>query len=477
MTTSVIAGRYVLGMKEGAQVLLRDHYVYVDGTSIEAVTPDAPAAGTPVVRYEHGLVTPGFVNLHAHCIRGGLFRGIPDDLEMEPWVPKLVYNILLPLTALAAKELTADELRAVTALGMIDLLKGGTTTVLDMWHHGQEVFFDVAREKSACARWARRSSCLRRTPASGRTATRSGISATTAWRSLPSRSRSSRRATRDATVSPRWRSARTPPTPACPDLLRECRKAADDLGCLLTTHFAQTPQELALLRKRYGMGAAEYARDTGLLGERVILAHAGCATDEELGVLAATGTHVANCAYSFAREGMNFPYARFAKAGINTGIGTDSIGMDIVSELRINGLLSKQFFGKAHVGTAHELVRAATLAGGQGARPSRPRTHRGRCEGRPPGLRPAQAAPAAGVGPDQEPRLEGQRRRHGVCDGPRQARGARRTAAHDGREPSHADCCSRSPQDLEGGRGAGHPAGDAGLSDAQAPCGFRAGHM
>src|SRR5687767_11469079 len=100
-------------MKGGEQVLLRDHYVYVDGTSIEAVTADAPAAGTPVIRYEHGLVMPGFVNAHAHCIRGGLFRGIADDLEMEPWIPKLVYNILLPLTSLAAKELTEAELRAV----------------------------------------------------------------------------------------------------------------------------------------------------------------------------------------------------------------------------------------------------------------------------------------------------------------------------------------------------------------------------
>lgn len=38
--------------------------------------------------------------------------------------------------------------------------------------------------------------------------------------------------------------------------------------------------------------------------------------------------------------------------------------MDIVSELGINDLLSKQYVGKAHVGTAHELIRAATLAGG-----------------------------------------------------------------------------------------------------------------
>lgn len=100
----------------------------------------------------------------------------------------------------------------------------------------------------------------------------------------------------------------------------------------------------------------------------MILAHAGCATDDDLAVLAATGTHAANCAFGFAREGSNFPYARFAQAGVSTGIGTDSHGMDGIGELRTTGLLSKQFFGKAHVGTAHQLMRAGTLAGANALR-------------------------------------------------------------------------------------------------------------
>ncbi len=362
MTTSVIAGRYVLGMKDGAQVLLRDHYVYVDGISIEAVTPDAPGAGVPVISYEHGLVSPGFVNVHAHCIRGGLFRGIADDLEMEPWVPKLVYNILLPLTALAAKELTAEELHAVTALGMIDLVRGGTTTLLDMWHHGQEIFFDVAREVGLRTVGAPfiMSSSNARIGADGYPVWdfgNDGHAQLAKSVALFKARDEGRDGLAQVAIGPH--AADT----CLPELLRDCRKMADELGCLLTTHFAQTPQELALLRKRYGMGAAEYAGDSGLLGSNVVLAHAGCATDEELGALAARGTHVANCAYSFAREGVNFPYARFARAGINTGIGTDSIGMDLLGELRINGLLSKQYAGKAHAGSAHELVRAATLNG------------------------------------------------------------------------------------------------------------------
>jgi len=364
VTTHVVAGKYVLGMQGGRQALLRDHFVYVDGSRIEAVTPDAPAPGTPLVCYEHGFVMPGFVNLHAHCIRGGLFRGIPDDLDMEPYVPKLVYNVLLPLTAAAAKELTAEELRAVTALGMIDLLKGGTTTLMDMWHHGQEVFFDVARDVGLRTIGAPfiMSASNARLAADGYPVWDFGNDGMAQL----AKSIALFKARDEGTEGLAQVAIGPHATDTClPELLRECRKAADDLGCLVTTHFAQTPEELKLLRKRYGMGVGEYAQANGLLGERVVLAHAGCANDEELKLLAATGTHVANCAFSFAREGVSFPYGRFAAAGVSTGIGTDSHGMDMIGELRVTGLLSKQHAGKAHAGTAHELVRAATLVGGQ----------------------------------------------------------------------------------------------------------------
>ena len=38
MTTHIVAGKYVLAAQDGAQVLLQDHYIYVDGSRIEAVS-------------------------------------------------------------------------------------------------------------------------------------------------------------------------------------------------------------------------------------------------------------------------------------------------------------------------------------------------------------------------------------------------------------------------------------------------------
>ena len=362
MASSVIAAKYVLGMRDGLQTLLQDHYVYIDGSTIAGVTRDAPAAGQTVHRYDEGLVVPGFVNLHAHCLRGGLFRGIPDDMELEPWGPRIVYEILLPLSGIAAQELTADELHAVTALGMIDLLRGGTTTVVDMWHHGQEMFFDVAREvglRTVGAPFIMSSSNARLGPDGNPVWDygNDGMAQLTKSIALFKARDEGHDGLAQVAIGPHA-------TDTClPEVLRACRQAADELGCLLTTHFAQTPQEVALLRSRYGMSPSAYARDTGLLGPNVILAHAGCTTDEDLRALAETGTHVANCAFSFAREGRSIPYARFANAGVSTGIGTDSHGMDLVGELRNNGILSKQFAGKPYAGTAHQLMQAATLGG------------------------------------------------------------------------------------------------------------------
>jgi len=44
MSTTAIFGSYVLSRKDGAQDVLRDHWVLVEGKTIAAVTRDKPSA-------------------------------------------------------------------------------------------------------------------------------------------------------------------------------------------------------------------------------------------------------------------------------------------------------------------------------------------------------------------------------------------------------------------------------------------------
>jgi cytosine/adenosine deaminase-related metal-dependent hydrolase len=158
------------------------------------------------------------------------------------------------------------------------------------------------------------------------------------------------------------------PDTCAPKFLRAVRAAADELGCLVTIHLAQTPEEVKLIRAKYGKSPVEYLNDVGFLGPDLIAAHCIELSESDLQLLKSTDTVVANCTVSFAREGTVAPFWRTAREGVRTGIGTDSHGMNMISELRTAGWFSKLYHKQGYVATAYDLVRAATLTGASALR-------------------------------------------------------------------------------------------------------------
>ena len=68
-STVLIFGSYVLVRRDGAQEVLRDHWVVVEGDKITAVTPSRPAAAdrdpgpVDLARRSHHVVAAGAVPL------------------------------------------------------------------------------------------------------------------------------------------------------------------------------------------------------------------------------------------------------------------------------------------------------------------------------------------------------------------------------------------------------------------------------
>src|SRR5687767_16007327 len=78
---------------------------------------------------------PGFIQTHIHLCQT-LFRGYADDLRLLDWLRTRIW----PMEAAH----TPASLRAAARLGCLELLRGGTTTILTMETvHDTDAVFDA----------------------------------------------------------------------------------------------------------------------------------------------------------------------------------------------------------------------------------------------------------------------------------------------------------------------------------------------
>ena len=87
MSTIAIFGSYVLSRKDGAQEVLRDHWVLLEGKRIAAVTRDRPSANEVFDRPGR-FVLPGLMNLHNHCFSEAVARTPHRGRQWPPQQPE-----------------------------------------------------------------------------------------------------------------------------------------------------------------------------------------------------------------------------------------------------------------------------------------------------------------------------------------------------------------------------------------------------
>ena len=361
-SSHAVYGRWVLASAGGEAPELRtDAWVVVEDGLIAEVTGERPR-GIPVYEIPDAFVLPGFVNCHNHCSSALLTRGLTEDRSTGHPAEELVYRILMPLGALAVETLSDREMRAVMALGMVEIIKGGSTTLVEVFRAGARETFDVAIElglRFYGALYVFSSAELGFSPEGRITYGEAGTEIRGLDEALAAHQRY------HGSEDDRIRVALAPHgADTCgPELLRAVRRTADDLGCLMTIHLAQSAQEVEKVVAEHGMRPAEYLEHCGLLGPRLIAAHCIYCNDEELEILRRTDTTVVSCPRTFSRVGLSAAYARFAGKGIRTVLGTDGYNMDFVTEMRSAGLASKLHFGDGGAADAHEVVEAGTRRG------------------------------------------------------------------------------------------------------------------
>jgi cytosine/adenosine deaminase-related metal-dependent hydrolase len=357
MTRTAILGSHVLTRREGAQHVLRDHWVLVEGNRIAAITPSRPLAD--IVHDRPGrLVLPGLMNLHNHCFSEQLARTHTEDGNGRKNNKSIVYTILMPLSRRGIEILSPEERMAIARLGILQLLKGGASAVMEPFRAGIPEMFDAAAEMGIRF-WGAPylfSTANAQAGADGvvRYAGDDGAADLATWRALHARWHGAAEGRIQLAMSPHA-------TDTCgPDLLRECARIAAELKVPLTTHLAQSPEEVATIRARYdGRTPAEYLDWLGLLPD-LLAAHCIACSDDDLRLMAARGSTVLNCPRVFARSGTTAAFGRFAGHGVRTVIGTDGYNLDLLGELNAASLISKISAGLPDVANAPALIDAVT---------------------------------------------------------------------------------------------------------------------
>ena len=358
MTTTAILGRYVLARRDGAQHVLRDHWVLLEGDRIAAVQPDRPVADIVYDR-PNRFVLPGLMNLHNHCFSEAVARTHTEDGNGRQGSRSIVYTVLMPLTRRGLEILSPDERLAIARLGILQLLKGGATSVMEPFRNGLPEMFDAAAELGIRF-WGAPYLLSTGDAKAGpdgvvRYAGDDGQADLDTWNTLYSRW--------NGQADGRIRLAMSPhATDTCgPDLLRACAARARELGVPITTHLAQSAEEVATIGQRYGgRTPAEYLDWLGLMAPDLLAAHCISSSDADLRLMAARGATVLNCPRVFARTGVTAAFGRFARAGVRTVVGTDGYNMDLLGELNAASLISKIAAGDAGVATSPELIDAVT---------------------------------------------------------------------------------------------------------------------
>ncbi len=155
---------------------------------------------------------------------------------------------------------------------------------------------------------------------------------------------------------------------ASPELLRDARQAANELGIGVHVHLNESMTEVENSLRRFHKRPTELAYEAGLLGPDVVAAHCVHLSDEEIRLIAETGTHISHNPSSNAKLGNGI--ARIPEvlaAGINVGIGHDAVECnnsgDLFEVMKYASLVHRAARQDASLMPAELVLRMATNNG------------------------------------------------------------------------------------------------------------------
>jgi cytosine/adenosine deaminase-related metal-dependent hydrolase len=340
--TRVLSADWVLPVEglpvEGGAVAIEDGVVVALGTAEDL------GEGT---HYDDAAIVPGFVNAHSH-LEYAVYAGFGDGLgDFAEWITIHIQR---------KARIGWSEYVDIAKLGAAQCLASGVTTVGDCSFSGATAV--------ACAELGLRATVYLEVFGSDPPAAMDRFAGI-------------RDRVADA-FSARVRPGVSPHAPYSVSI--ELYEACAELGLPIATHISESPSEVAylltgagawggykdLLVDPPGQTGTRLLAEHDLLGTNVVAAHCVVLDEDEIDLLASTGTGIAHCPRSNAALGCGVaPLVELRTAGARVGVGTDSPAsapsFDFFEELRSVVLSARARAARPDVLSAAEALELGTL--------------------------------------------------------------------------------------------------------------------
>ena len=317
--------------------------ILIEGPYIIYIGNELPPAGQ-IIDARGKAVIPGFVNTHNHAAMT-LLRGCGDDMPLMLWLEDRIW----PIEA----RLTANDVYWGARLACLEMIKSGTTTFVDGYHH-----------MSATAKAVRESGL------------RAVLSCAcfdhfNSNEAEESKGRIRRLYYETDSCDGRIVYAVAPHAvyTVSGKTLQWINEWTEEHGLMIQMHLAESETEVAFSVERFGCTPVRYLHRLGLLSPRLLIAHGLYVDDEEIAMLADNGVSVAHnpAANMKLASGYAFRFVEMRRAGIRVGIGTDgcssSNNLDMIEAMKLASLLGKSWRKDPEVLSAPEMFEAATSQG------------------------------------------------------------------------------------------------------------------
>ena len=327
---------------DNAFILVKGNRIVGIGPMAEVPSPDTAR----VIDVGGRLVMPGLVNAHTHGAMT-LFRGMADDLALQTWL----HDHIFPAEA---RCISPEMVYWSTKLAAAEMILSGTTCVADAY------FFSAM---------------------SGQALSDCGLRAVIGHGivdfSVPSVPDPAKNVDTVATFIAEWQGKDPLITPAVfahspytcsPATLIRAWRLAEETGVRFFVHLAESRSEMDMVIDPRGTSPVRHLAALGLLGENTVAVHGVWLDDDDLELMARSGSRVVTCPQSNMKLASGIARVPdMLRHGITVGLGTDGCAsnnsLDMFREMDMLAKIQKVAGGDATSLPAQAALHSATTGG------------------------------------------------------------------------------------------------------------------